>query len=170
MHIFPKKTVVMVAHRRSGTTVLKDMLRVSGEIYFEGDHEVFRPVVSNPRNFYNFWHAAVLEKPENLYAANRHRLMFDFMEHEMARYPAPIAGFDIKYYQFSQCGSLFDMLGASDCVFLHLIRTNAVKGYVSDVLLAQTRKTGAPVPVLNVEDVAEFEKGVRDRVRVTEQY
>lgn len=169
-HVFAKNVVVLIAHRRSGTTVLKDMLRNSGDYYFEGNHEVFRPVVANPKNFYHFWHQSVLEEPENLYAANRHRLMLEFMDREAEVYPADRAGFDIKYYQFSQCGSLFDMIGSSNCFIIHLVRSNAVKGYVSDLLLAQTRKEGQTARKLKVENVQDFEKGVLNRIRETELY
>ena len=170
MHQFLKPTIILLAHRRSGTTVFKDMLRNSGKIYFEGDHEVFRAVVSNPKNFYNFWHQKVLENPENLHLPERNQLMIKFIDHEASIYPAEIAGFDIKYYQFRQCGSLFDLLINSNCIFIHLVRSNSVKGYLSDYLLTLERTKQISTGRAVIENIDQFEKGIPHRINEVEHF
>lgn len=171
MHQFLKPTVILLAHRRSGTTVFKDMLRNSGKTHFDGDHEVFHTSVHSVKNFYHFWNLKVLENPENPHSPGRNDVMIEFLDYKLSIYPAEIVRFDIKYYQFRQCGALFDMLVNSNCIFIHLIRSNIVKGYISDYLLGLEKKTKQiSTGRTFIKNIDQFEKGIADRINEIEHF
>ncbi len=160
-----------MAHRRSGTTVFKDMLRNSGKTHFDGDHEVFHTSVNSVKNFYHFWHHKVLENPKYLHSPGRNDVMIEFLDYKSSIYPAEIAGFDIKYYQFRQCSLLFEILVNSNCTFIHLIRSNIVKGYISDYLLSVEKKTKQNWTGRTfIENIDQFEKGITDRINEIEHF
>lgn len=146
------------------------MLRNSGKIYFEGDHEVFQAVARSSKNYHFFWHQKVLENPENLHTSERNRLMIEFIDHKASIYPSEIAGFDIKYYQFRQCGSLFDLLINSNCIFIHLVRSNSVKAYLSDYLLTLEKTKQISTGRTVIEDIDQFEKGIAHRINQVELF
>lgn len=158
-----KPLLVLVAHRRSGTTALKDMLSKSGCIWFDGQHEAFRPQVNRVGNFYNFWHEQVLKDPTFLHPPRRNELIHTFVDGLREEHADEVVGLDVKYFQIRQFPYLWDAFKSMNARYIHLVRRNVVKGLVSDMLLGLERQTGERQEALAINDIKTFIRQLYER-------
>lgn len=128
------KQFLFLSQRRSGTGLVLDFIRSHPDIHCSG--ELFLSLGrSNTGSFYRWWLEEIEKDPSCLLPKGQIAAFSRFLDHYVGAHAQHKAvGFEILYDQLKSIPNAIAALRERDLRVLHLVRKNALRTFLSDML------------------------------------
>lgn len=170
-----QRRVALIAHGRTGTNYLRELVNTHPDIFFYG--EILHPHYYDT-GFYEFWRRAVAADDDMLFVGSHIATLLERHLTELTqRRTEQVVGFDLKIPQMQEMPRLHDAIVGGDYRVLHLTRENTLRSVISEEIMykriaqgdGQVHRDYTPAPVTVRVDPKQIVARLHNKVRLDDE-